>query len=93
MRKPVYLDYNATAPVRPAAAEAVMQALQETGNASSVHAFGRAARRFSISTIRSNVTYRSRNVALAISACRCCTQTNWLAEPIAKRIAAKVDLK
>jgi cysteine desulfurase len=45
MRKPVYLDYNATAPVRSVAAEAVARALQVTGNASSVHAFGRAARR------------------------------------------------
>lgn len=40
----VYLDYNATAPVLPAAAEAVAMALGEPGNPSSVHAFGRAAR-------------------------------------------------
>ena len=42
---PVYLDYNATAPVRPEAAQAVADALQEVGNASSVHRFGRGARR------------------------------------------------
>jgi cysteine desulfurase len=41
---PVYLDGNATAPVRPEAAEAVALALAATGNASSVHAAGRAAR-------------------------------------------------
>jgi cysteine desulfurase len=41
----VYLDHNATAPVRPEAAAAVAAALAEVGNPSSVHAFGRAARR------------------------------------------------
>lgn len=39
-----YLDYNATAPVRPEAAEAVARALAAGGNPSSVHASGRAAR-------------------------------------------------
>ena len=43
---PVYLDYNATAPVRPEAAAAVVEALSEGGNASSVHGFGRRLRRF-----------------------------------------------
>lgn len=42
---PVYLDYNATAPVRPAALRAVTGALAVTGNPSSVHGFGRGARR------------------------------------------------
>jgi len=40
----VYLDHNATTPVRPQAAQAVARALAETGNASSIHAEGRAAR-------------------------------------------------
>jgi len=40
----VYLDYNATAVVRPQAAEAAARALQAGGNPSSVHAAGRAAR-------------------------------------------------
>ena len=40
----VYLDYNATAPVRPEAAVAVAEALRATGNPSSVHAAGRGAR-------------------------------------------------
>jgi cysteine desulfurase len=39
-----YLDYNATAPIRSAAAAAVSDALALGGNPSSVHAFGRAAR-------------------------------------------------
>ncbi|SOD95806.1 cysteine desulfurase family protein [Caenispirillum bisanense] len=45
MTRPVhYLDHNATAPIRPEAAEAVMQALRDGGNPSSVHALGRRAR-------------------------------------------------
>jgi cysteine desulfurase len=41
----IYLDANATEPLRPAAREAVLAALDLTGNPSSVHAAGRAARR------------------------------------------------
>jgi cysteine desulfurase len=41
----VYFDWNATAPLRAEAREAVLRALELTGNASSVHAEGRAARR------------------------------------------------
>jgi len=40
----VYLDYNATAPVRPEAIHAVSLALEAAGNPSSVHAAGRGAR-------------------------------------------------
>ena len=40
-----YLDYNATAPVRPEARAAVIAAMETIGNPSSVHAEGRAARR------------------------------------------------
>ena len=40
----IYLDYNATAPVRPAAKLAVMAALDHVGNASSIHQEGRKAR-------------------------------------------------
>jgi len=39
-----YLDYNATAPLRPEAREALLAALAQPGNPSSVHRFGRAAR-------------------------------------------------
>jgi cysteine desulfurase len=41
----VYLDWNATAPLRPQAREAMVAALDAVGNPSSVHAEGRAARR------------------------------------------------
>ena len=45
MARPVhYLDHNATAPIRPEAAAAVMRTLAEGGNPSSVHAVGRQAR-------------------------------------------------
>jgi len=40
-----YLDWNATAPVRPEAAAAVAEALATAGNPSSVHRAGRTARR------------------------------------------------
>jgi cysteine desulfurase len=40
-----YLDYNATAPIRPEARAGVLAAMETFGNPSSVHAEGRAARR------------------------------------------------
>jgi cysteine desulfurase len=40
----VYLDYNATAPIRPQVEAAVLAALRIGGNPSSVHGAGRAAR-------------------------------------------------
>lgn len=40
----IYLDHNATAPVRPAARDAMTAALLAGGNPSSIHAEGRAAR-------------------------------------------------
>jgi cysteine desulfurase len=40
----IYLDYNATAPIRPEARDAVLRAFETAGNPSSVHASGRAAR-------------------------------------------------
>ena len=41
----VYLDWNATAPMRPQAKAAMMRALDLAGNPSSIHAEGRAARK------------------------------------------------
>jgi cysteine desulfurase len=40
----IYLDHNATAPVKPEVAAAVAEALAICGNPSSVHRYGRAAR-------------------------------------------------
>ena len=45
MTERIYLDWNATAPLRPQAREALQEALAVAGNPSSVHAEGRAARR------------------------------------------------
>ncbi len=50
----VYLDHNATAPVRPEAKAAVVRALEVGGNPSSVHAAGRAARAL-VETARAQV--------------------------------------
>lgn len=44
MTVPVYLDHNAGAPARPEVVAAMVETLSETGNPSSVHAFGRRAR-------------------------------------------------
>src|SRR4051794_24655705 len=52
--RPSYLDYNATAPIRPAVAAAVAEALTLAGNPSSVHRAGRAARR-AVETARAEV--------------------------------------
>jgi len=54
MQQAVYLDYNATAPLRPEAAAAMAEAYGMTGNASSVHGFGRSVRRL-IETAREGV--------------------------------------
>lgn len=45
-QKQTYLDYNATAPVRPEVALLVYEILAKPGNASSVHGYGRAARAY-----------------------------------------------
>jgi len=45
MNNVIYLDHNATTPIRPAVAAAVVEALSVYGNASSVHEFGRRAKR------------------------------------------------
>jgi cysteine desulfurase len=61
-----YLDYNATAPLRADAREAALAAMETTGNPSSVHAEGRAARRI-VEDARSEVA------RLAGASARCIT--------------------
>ncbi len=41
----IYLDYNATTPIREESIAAAVEAMRHTGNPSSVHAFGREARK------------------------------------------------
>ncbi len=45
MKERIYLDYNATAPIRPEAAAAVARAMEQPHNASSVHRFGQEGRK------------------------------------------------
>jgi cysteine desulfurase len=54
MTQPTYLDYNATAPVRPEVKAAVNAAMDILGNPASVHAGGRAARAL-VETSRADV--------------------------------------
>lgn len=44
-KKTIYLDYNATAPLRPEAAAVMRDYLETVGNASSIHRYGRHVRR------------------------------------------------
>lgn len=43
--EPIYLDHNATTPLKPTARTAMLQVLDRVGNASSIHSFGRAMRK------------------------------------------------
>ena len=45
VRSSIYLDHNATTPLRPEAIEAMRSAMQSSGNPSSVHRHGRLARK------------------------------------------------
>jgi cysteine desulfurase len=78
MTERVYLDWNATAPLHPAARAAMASALDACGNASSVHAEGRAARRL-IEEAREHVARlvgaEARNVVFT----SCGTEANLLA--------------
>jgi cysteine desulfurase len=53
-RRAIYLDHNAASPLLPEAQEALVSALELTGNPSSVHAHGRALRNL-LDTARSQV--------------------------------------
>ncbi|SPH17944.1 Cysteine desulfurase NifS [Defluviimonas aquaemixtae] len=61
MTERVYLDWNATAPLRPEARAAVVAAMDAVGNPSSVHAEGRAARA---------IVERARDQVAALLGCR-----------------------
>ena len=56
MSKRIYLDWNATTPLRPEARAAMLAAFEFAGNPSSVHAEGRAARRI-LETARQAVAH------------------------------------
>lgn len=46
MKRTTYLDHNATTKIRPEALELLLAAASDSGNASSIHGFGRAARKY-----------------------------------------------
>ena len=51
--KKIYFDYNATAPLKKKALDVFVQALNDFGNPSSIHAFGRDVKnKISIATIK-----------------------------------------
>jgi cysteine desulfurase len=54
MTQRVYLDHNATVPIRPEVLDTMSEVLQIGGNASSVHAEGRKARQF-LEVARDNI--------------------------------------
>lgn len=86
MSAPVYLDYNATAKVRPEAVRAIADALTECGNPSSVHAAGRAARAL-IEMAREDVAALAGASASAVTFVSGGTEANVLA--IQSAIAAR----
>ncbi len=54
MKKHIYLDYNATAPIRPEAKAAMLECMEYPSNASSVHQYGQATKKI-IEHARQNV--------------------------------------
>jgi cysteine desulfurase len=90
MSERTYLDWNATAPLRPEARGAMMGALDLAGNASSVHAEGRAARRL-IEAARAQVAAlvgaEAKNVTFTSGA----TEANMLALTPALEVAGRKE--
>ncbi len=73
-----YLDANATEPLRPAARAAVLAALELTGNPSSVHGAGRAARRV-VEDARASLAARFGGRVQDLVFCSGATEANALA--------------
>ena len=87
-----YFDWNATAPLRAEAREAMVAALALTGNASSVHAEGRAARQVIESArqkVASLVSAEAKNVIFTSGA----TEANMLALTPALQVAGEKSLR
>ncbi|MDO8294890.1 MAG: cysteine desulfurase family protein [Caulobacter sp.] len=74
----VYLDYNATAPIRPETIAAMTTALESVGNPSSVHAAGRAARA-AVEQARESVAALIGGPASTVVFTGCGTEANALA--------------
>jgi cysteine desulfurase len=92
MSERVYLDWNATAPLRKGAHDAMCDALGLTGNASSVHAEGRVARRLvegARARVADLVGAEARNVTFTSGA----TEANMMALTAALEIGGRKALR
>jgi cysteine desulfurase len=85
MTNRIYLDHNATSPLRPAAREAMAAVLDETGNASSVHREGQAA--------RSKIEHARTQVAALVRAdAKAVTFTSGATESIALALSPEIEI-
>src|ERR1700722_16137238 len=88
----VYLDWNATTPLRPEARAAMAAAWERNGNPSSVHAEGREARRLvevARARVAAAVGASPRNVVFA----SCGTEANGLALTPGLRLTSGLPVK
>jgi len=88
MTERAYFDWNATAPLREPARAAMMLSMAATGNASSVHAEGRAARQ-AIEAARENVAKLTGDEAKNVTFTSSATEANMLALTPAIETAAE----
>jgi cysteine desulfurase len=88
MTERAYFDWNATAPLRQEAREAMMLSMAMTGNASSVHAEGRAARQ-AIKNAREKVANLAGAEAKNVTFTAGATEANMLALTPALEIAGE----
>lgn len=79
--KRTYLDHNASAPLKAAARAAMIAALDATGNPSSVHAEGRAARRIVEDARRSVAALVGANPAHVVFTSGATEAASWLLTP------------
>ncbi|MDR3492990.1 MAG: cysteine desulfurase family protein [Ancalomicrobiaceae bacterium] len=88
----LYLDHNATAPLRPEARAAVVAALDTTGNASSVHAEGREARKL-VEAARSDVAALVGARPSGLIFTSGATEANVMAlSPVIRRLGREVEI-
>ena len=92
MSERAYFDWNASAPLRPEARAAMVNALDLTGNASSVHAEGRAARRL-VEAARQQVADLAGSEAKNVTFTSGATEANMLALTPAIEIGGRKSLR
>ena len=88
----LYLDYNATAPLRPDARAAMLDVFDRTGNASSVHAEGRRARQV-VEAARADVAALVGAPATGLTFMSGATEANVTAlSPVIRRFGREVEV-